>query len=249
MQGRALIPTIIAGLSYGMIYLDFKRRTAKARFIFDLSSHLSASTSSHGKKALGGLGDVVAALEKYRDELQLKLTNATEPLMLCDLVSDGTRSPKMSHHLDRISTFLCDEGREPIRNLLRFCELINFMLETKVVSEADIFPLLGYRILLVLNCPLIQKCFLFAYDADTGAVHPRFPFLSIFALHSRIMAYYQYRFLRRRDVESIEDILYREFKYRAAYDLRRSSAELWPNVTSHPENVYKSALAAYRTYR
>ncbi|RYZ83451.1 MAG: hypothetical protein EOP04_19935 [Proteobacteria bacterium] len=136
-----------------------------------------------------------------------------------------------------------------VRNLTRFFESIMFMIETEVLTDAEVFRPMGYRMLLVLNCPLVQKRLLFSYDEKTQKIRPKYSFLALFALHRRLMDFYKDRFQWHDDKGVKFDLLLEDYKVHPRYELKNSAHLLWQDTAVGSSEIYQAALDAYEKYK
>lgn len=181
----------VFGLVLVMRQLLFNRRAAKDKIIYDLNKNLE----SYGK-AVKFCEYYKNVLKGQSEPFELKTPSAIlqgpENYGSGSLPSEDTFNildkavqrnvPKLSENDSTPSTYTC------MRNMLRAFETIMLMLETKVIKDSEIFPLMGYRLSLLVNCPVVQ-CNLLFTKSDNYGIEPNYRFSAVFALYHRLMKY------------------------------------------------------------
>ena len=139
------------------------------------------------------------------------------------------------------------EGWAKVRNLLRFFETILLMIETGAVNEADLFRCMGYRMLLVLNCPLVQKKMLFSHDMSVvNGTRFKYSFVSMFELHRRLMSHLNGSFNIIDGQGLTYNSLLEDYKINPIYSLELAPLSLWNIEKGVTTNAYKAAIESYR---
>ncbi len=181
----------LAGLYLVTRQLYYNRTAAKDKLIYDINK---------GMEQYSAATDLI---ESHRDAMR---AGHFETEISQEVEKKGVKDIAIAFVLTD------EEGKSPkmlARDNLRAFETVMMMLETGIIKEDDIFPLIGYSIIALLNSPLIQKEFLFRkpknYSAENKSmIQPAFRFASVFALYDRVMIYNIKRFYSWRSSKCCE---------------------------------------------
>ena len=111
-------------------------------------------------------------------------------------ISETAQKKKFSEVVARIEQKQTPDQIQ-VREFLRFCESVTLMLENGIITCREIFPLTGYRMLLVLNSRWVRRAFL--CPGGKGAVK----FCAAFVLHEKLTQHFKQRFYRDNEMQKL----------------------------------------------
>jgi hypothetical protein len=173
-----------------------------------------AKAEKHGRGQL----DSLAKLESLREKV--------------------TKGNEKYHCLENL---LAEYDYREARGFLRFCESVMLALETRVVSDGEIFTLLAYRLLLAANSPRLQKVLL----TRDGGKRYNSAFCAIYALDNRI-----HRFLDRvyqgETDERLRDLGFDKFGDLQHYPFYRDAVREFHSRFRFSEQIKRRARVLWR---
>lgn len=174
----------ILGLALVIHQLRINRRASKDKLVYDVNKGLEAYSHSvkYCEYILHALSQKSAHFNVILPTVYPKGNTGAEADRIFKSISTLTRSQPYDSAEAKPGTY------NNLRNMLRTFETVMLMLETRLVHDSDIFPLIGYRVALVVNCPLVQSNFLYR-KGDKNEIIPNYRFSAVFALYHRLMIY------------------------------------------------------------